>query len=97
MHSSGVLSTLKSTSPVTQRQTRTVQDHSGKVKGRKITTAILFQIEHTQVKPQIHSLNSFLSLLHRVIGAIVNSRDFSEAFQCKEGSAMNPEDKCELW
>ena len=32
-----------------------------------------------------------------VVGAVVNSQEFAEAFQCKEDSAMNPKNKCELW
>ena len=30
----------------------------------------------------------------RVIGALVNSKEFAATFKCKEDSAM---DKCELW
>ena len=35
--------------------------------------------------------------MYRVRGAIVNSEEFASAFNCKEGSSMNPKDKFELW
>ncbi|XP_055609974.1 endothelin-converting enzyme 1-like [Uranotaenia lowii] len=33
----------------------------------------------------------------RVTGVLRNMEEFSEAFQCPKGSAMNPEHKCLLW
>lgn len=33
----------------------------------------------------------------RVIGALSNSKDFSKAYECSLGSAMNPDHKCEVW
>jgi len=33
----------------------------------------------------------------RVNGMLMNSADFSEAFQCKPGTNMNPNAKCQLW
>ncbi|DAZ95086.1 TPA: LOW QUALITY PROTEIN: hypothetical protein N0F65_002980, partial [Lagenidium giganteum] len=33
----------------------------------------------------------------RVNGMVMNSKEFSEVFQCPSGSAMNPETKCEIW
>ncbi|XP_028131382.1 endothelin-converting enzyme homolog isoform X3 [Diabrotica virgifera virgifera] len=34
---------------------------------------------------------------YRVIGALSNLKEFSEEFQCKPGSKMNPTNKCEVW
>ncbi|KAI8057941.1 hypothetical protein BDF22DRAFT_662967 [Syncephalis plumigaleata] len=36
-------------------------------------------------------------LKHRVNGALKNSRQFADAYQCTSDSPMNPEKKCELW
>ena len=33
----------------------------------------------------------------RVIGSLVNLREFSEEFRCKPGAKMNPVSKCEVW
>ena len=37
------------------------------------------------------------SFFFRVIGELRNSDGFAEAFQCKKGSYMNPDEKCSLW
>ena len=33
----------------------------------------------------------------RVIGALSNSEEFQEAWQCKKGTQMNPSHKCTVW
>ncbi|XP_061893541.1 membrane metallo-endopeptidase-like 1 isoform X2 [Entelurus aequoreus] len=41
--------------------------------------------------------DSHSPLEYRVLGSLQNFEAFSEAFQCKKGSPMNPEQKCRVW
>uniref|UniRef100_A0A667X583 Membrane metalloendopeptidase like 1 n=1 Tax=Myripristis murdjan TaxID=586833 RepID=A0A667X583_9TELE len=41
--------------------------------------------------------DSHSPLEYRVLGSLQNFEAFSEAFQCKKGSPMNPELKCRVW
>ncbi|KAF9972502.1 hypothetical protein BGZ73_004362 [Actinomortierella ambigua] len=50
------------------------------------------QYELKKVRTDPHSPNRW-----RVVGAVQNSRQFAEAFQCAEGTPMNPANKCEIW
>lgn len=34
---------------------------------------------------------------YRVVGSLSNLKEFSDEFQCKAGSNMNPKAKCEVW
>ena len=45
-----------------------------------------------RIKTGAHSPGRF-----RVIGPFSNSPDFARDFQCREGSNMNPVQKCEVW
>lgn len=45
-----------------------------------------------KVESDNHTLDRF-----RVIGAISNMQEFAEAWNCPEGSKMNPKKKCALW
>ena len=61
----------------------------------------IFQIWCTNVHPEDYRV-AILSDSHsphkyRVIGALANSKEFAELFQCKQGTAMNPARKCEVW
>ncbi|XP_018323598.2 endothelin-converting enzyme homolog isoform X2 [Agrilus planipennis] len=49
--------------------------------------ATMLQIEKDQHSPA----------KYRVIGSLSNLKEFSDVFQCKSGSPMNPKDKCEVW
>ncbi|XP_067121543.1 endothelin-converting enzyme homolog [Centruroides vittatus] len=45
-----------------------------------------------EIENDEHTINQF-----RVIGTLSNSKDFSEAFSCTEGSYMSRSNKCKLW
>lgn len=47
---------------------------------------------HNKLKTAVHPPGKF-----RVIGTLSNSKDFSEAFNCKLGMPMNPTSKCSVW
>ncbi|KAK7580188.1 hypothetical protein V9T40_000817 [Parthenolecanium corni] len=63
---------------------------------------LAFASEHC-IKPRIgHVVRQTTTLPHppeniRVNGILRNSRQFSEAWGCADGSMMNPPDKCEIW
>ncbi|XP_064641237.1 endothelin-converting enzyme 1-like [Lineus longissimus] len=50
----------------------------------------LFMLYITRVGPHTPSMA-------RVKGLVMNTDDFSSAFQCPKGSPMNPTEKCQLW
>ncbi|XP_075986986.1 M13 family metallopeptidase neprilysin 3 isoform X2 [Anticarsia gemmatalis] len=74
--------------------------------GLKYTDRQLFFISFAQVwcsamtkestKMQIEKDDHTIAK-YRVIGPLTNLREFSEEFQCKSGSKMNPKHKCEVW
>ncbi|CAL1540751.1 unnamed protein product [Lymnaea stagnalis] len=45
-----------------------------------------------KIRTSLHSLGSI-----RVFAPLSNSREFSKAYNCPEGSKMNPEHKCSVW
>ncbi|XP_030381091.1 neprilysin-1 [Scaptodrosophila lebanonensis] len=46
----------------------------------------------TKIRSSVHS-PGFV----RVLGPLSNSRDFAHAYNCGEGTTMNPENKCSVW
>ncbi len=50
------------------------------------------EFERLVVATDPHPLSRF-----RVNGVAMNLAAFSEAFQCEEGTPMNPKEKCEIW
>ncbi|XP_019868485.2 neprilysin-1-like [Aethina tumida] len=46
----------------------------------------------TKVRSSVHSPGPI-----RVLGPLSNSKDFANAYNCPEGSPMNPKNKCSVW
>ncbi|XP_037045655.1 neprilysin-3 isoform X2 [Bradysia coprophila] len=55
-------------------------------------SAVTDETTNLQIEKDPHSPPKF-----RVIGPLSNLKEFSEEFQCKMGSPMNPVKKCEIW
>ncbi|KAF7274332.1 M13 family metallopeptidase neprilysin 3 isoform X2 [Rhynchophorus ferrugineus] len=55
-------------------------------------SAFTKEATNLEIEKDTHSPAKF-----RVIGALSNLREFSDEFQCKVGTRMNPEKKCEVW
>ena len=76
------------------------------IENLKLTTEQLFFVSYGQVwcsdNSEQYEVNKMVTNPHppsrlRVAATLGNSEDFSKAFQCPEGSAMNPSKKCSLW
>uniref|UniRef100_A0A2I9LPC8 Neprilysin n=1 Tax=Centruroides hentzi TaxID=88313 RepID=A0A2I9LPC8_9SCOR len=50
-----------------------------------------------EVSAKTHELDNHSADQFRVIGSLSNMKEFSEAFNCKPGSRMNPKNKCIIW
>ncbi|VEN40265.1 unnamed protein product, partial [Callosobruchus maculatus] len=55
-------------------------------------SAITKEATNLQIEKDSHSPAQY-----RVIGALSNLKEFSQEFNCKAGSKMNPAKKCEVW
>ena len=53
----------------------------------------MLEIDVTYLPPYISIDHSH----YRVIGSLVNSPDFANAFKCSKDSHMNPQEKCVMW
>ena len=71
-----------------------------------MTAEQLFFVSYSQVwcngNTEQYEVNKMMSNPHppsklRVLATLGNSEDFSKAFNCPKGSAMNPNKKCSLW
>nr|CAH7767239.1 unnamed protein product [Callosobruchus chinensis] len=61
--------------------------------GRQVwCSAITKEATNLQIEKDSHSPAQY-----RVIGALSNLKEFSQEFNCKTGSKMNPGKKCEVW
>lgn len=77
-----------------------------KLPGLNLTHDMLFYLNYAQIwcgsmRPE-DALTKIRSSVHspgiiRVIGPLSNSKDFAKAFNCPEGSRMNPVHKCSVW
>lgn len=57
-----------------------------------LTPKIILEETKMRITMDVHSPEKF-----RVNGPVSNMKEFSEDFECPEGSPMNPIEKCEVW
>ncbi|CAG2110395.1 unnamed protein product [Medioppia subpectinata] len=74
--------------------------------GLRYTPEQLFWITYgnvwcTQVRPEVSKMfvdkETHSPARFRVIGTLSNLKEFSQSFNCPEGSPMNPLNKCNIW
>ncbi len=54
-------------------------------------------IQTPEIERMLVNVDSHSHPKYRVFGPLSNFSGFSEAFQCSEGTPMNPKDSCEVW